>query len=161
MGEAKRKKAQPIIHSTKLFGGRKTAEEIYQEIAVNRKCFGCSSPGLTKLATLVSYNDLVKRAPGVIRAIMSGREPGSAPPVIKTVYGAMICVAELVACKSCTPEAERAASRGEREWSRKGITVHVEIRRGPGVDIPVFQVPAGPTEDESLPPIIPIPSAEN
>ena len=134
------------VNRTKLFGGDKTAEEIYQEIAVNRPCLGCGAPGLTKLATLVMLKDLREKAPGVLAAIMSAREPGAEPPVVKTIYGPMVCVGEVVACRSCTPAAEKAASAGERAWSKKGITVQVEIRRGPGKDIPIFQVPGAPSD---------------
>jgi len=136
-----------ILHRTKLFGGTKTAEEIYQEIAVNRPCGGCGAPGLTKFATLVMLKDLREKAPAVLAAIMSRMEPGAAAPVTKTVYGPMVCVGQMVACKACTPTAERAASKGEREWSKKGITVHIEINRGPGVDIPIFQVGGGTPSD--------------
>lgn len=129
-----KKKRAPMIHTEKLFGGDKTAEEIYQEIAVGKKCFACQTPGITKLATLVSYKDLVEKRPFVIRAIMAGKAPGTQPPIIKTKYGPMICVSEVVACKGCTPEAERAAAQGERELERAGLTCTVEIRRGPGVD---------------------------
>ena len=137
------KKAK-MLHTTKLFGGTKTAEEIYQEIAVNKPCGRCGAPGLTQFATLVMLKDMIVKLPYIYAAIMSRREPGSAPPAVKTIYGPMICVGEMVACKACTPAAEKAASAGERQLSKKGITVHVEIRRGPGIDIPIFQVPEGP-----------------
>lgn len=139
------KKPAPMIHTQKLFGGVKTAEEIYAEIAVNRPCYVCSLPGITRLATLVSYRDMLKKRPWVIATIMAVREPGAEPPIIRTKHGAMICVAEVAACKACTPQAEREASAGERKLSGIGIMTHVEIRRGPGIDKPVFQVPNTPT----------------
>jgi hypothetical protein len=84
--EKKKRKPQQI-HTQKLFGGRKTAEEIYAELAVNRPCGGCGAPGITKLGTLVALKDLQTRAPRVLAAIMATRDPGAAPPIIKTVYG--------------------------------------------------------------------------
>ncbi len=140
------KKKAPLIHKTKLFGGTKTAEEVYQEIAVNRPCLACGRPGITKLATLVMLKDLQAKTPWVLRAIMAGREPGAEPPVIKTIYGPMVCLAEVVACKSCTPAAEREAHKVEKEVSAKGMTCTTEIRYGPGTDIPIFQVPGSSAE---------------
>jgi len=132
-------------YRVKLFGGKQTAEEVYAQ-AINKPCNGCGGVGITQIATLLSVKDLYLKRPDIIGAMMAASDSGQSLPIIKTIYGPMVCVGEVTACKRCTPEAERAASAGERKWSAQGYTVQVEIRRGPPPDRPIFQVPKGDAE---------------
>lgn len=128
---------KPAKSKSQMFGG-KSAEQFHAE-AMGNKC-AC---GLLATATIHSFADakdyvrafpyLVPQMTPFTHPIVKLRGPGG-----RAVMFVRLGTAH--ACSICLPAAERAASAGERELEKRGVACFVDIRRGPGPDVPVVQV---------------------
>lgn len=125
-----------MIHRTKLFGGRETAEDIHREQVFRRRCDSCGGAPAMRIITMITLVDLLmhmKEFAEFKRAANGGFIPST-----PSKYGRLVQLTNVVACKSCGPSAERAAAHPPKPW---GDRVIVEIDRGPGADKAVVAVP--------------------
>ena len=120
------------IHRQKLFGGRKTAEEVHSRYAfpIGARCAACSSPPLTRAIVLMEMKEALKN-PGV--AMMGQVSPTDLVKQVVQIKGSdgrevpYFRCSVVYACKSCTPQMERQLAKAPSHCI-------VEINRGPGVD---------------------------
>ena len=104
------------IQMEKLFGGRKTAEEVHGELAFppGAKCAGCTVKPMIRCIVLAPFDEAAKRMPEIAEAdpewlmkrIVQIREnptdeQGKPYVRISTTY----------ACKACRPMLEREAAK--------------------------------------------------
>lgn len=123
--------AGQIIHSEKLFQGRKTAEQIHRELAwgKNVKCEACGAPPAARIQTFVLLTDMSLHTQMAILFEVSQKRLH----LVKFVAGQGVRTGVVHPCSSCLPSAERAAARGPSY-------AIVDIDRGPGPDAPIVQV---------------------
>jgi hypothetical protein len=119
-----------VIHRKKLFGGRKTAEQVHSENAFPKDavCTGCrAKKGLmTRIISLAPLDEVRKRDPEF--DLMCNLRPAMVMEImIATKHGPYVRMATAYACKKCTPAAEKAAAKGP-SW------MIIDIHRGVGPD---------------------------
>lgn len=124
----------PIIHSTKLFGGRTTAMELHRKLAwKNHPCDGCGAKDTSlRVQTFVLLSDMSLDTRLAIEYQVSIGKLHT----IKTPSGKAIRTGIQHACPRCSPALERAAAKGPSY-------AIVDIDRGPGEDKPMIQVVGG------------------
>lgn len=124
-----------LIHRTKLFGGRETAEEVHRKYAwTGAKCYLCRDKNVViQLSYAMSPIDLVTREPA-IAAQLVGTSDNDMLPVWRSKYGPMVWFWVEHACATHQQYAEREAAK-------LPSYILVEIDRGPGKDKVVSQVP--------------------
>lgn len=128
--------ASPVIHRTKLFGGRQTAEEVHQQHAFppTVRCL-CGRRPMTRAIVMMELKEAMKN-PAL-------QQIASMAPVefmeflhkntiqIKNSDGKgtspYFRVSVTYACKDCTPTMEKQLARAPSHCI-------VEINRGPGTD---------------------------
>ena len=123
-----------VIHRSKLFQGRRSAEEIHAKFGFGKGCLLCGQPGVIRIRVLIQHDELVRRAPDIAAAIAASNPDGPFIPTFATSYGPMVRVSETIVCRFHRREVELAAAKGP-SWA------FIEIDRGPGSDRP--QVGAG------------------
>lgn len=123
-----------IIHRTKLFGGKMTAQEVHGRWGIKIPCFACGKMPVILIRSMIHHDEFVKRDEQLAVAIASSNPAGPFIPTIPTTYGPMVMVSRVSACKEHQREAERAAAKSP-SWYL------VEIDRGPGADKAQIQVP--------------------
>jgi hypothetical protein len=135
MSEQPEKPKPEVIHIKKFADGKETPREMHRRIAfAGRKCFGCGSHKVAiRIKTLAPVDEITKRNPSLVAALIARNPLGPFLQTIKTRHGAMLLVADISACDLCQSEAEKAAARGP-SW------VIVDIDRGPDDDKPMVQV---------------------
>ena len=130
-----------IIHSTKLFGGRETAEDVFRRTVLRGKSCACGAPAVVRAFTFVPADEFQRRW-GIEALKELARRAGESGkvPMVKIVHRAGDNVGEdfirlgvSYACEACVPTMEKELARGP-SW------VGHYIDRGPGKDRPVFQV---------------------
>lgn len=113
-------------HVKKLFNGM-SAEEYHSRNAFppGTKCTGCNRTKgiMTRIITLAELSEMRKRDP-MMDALMMANPMAFQSLLLNTKFGTFIRLATAYACKACTPEAEKAASK-HPSW------VIVDIHRGP------------------------------
>lgn len=125
----------PVIHRTKLFGGRETAEEVHaKHVWRGKRCNGCRSP---KIAIEIRVSILVKDLRPEIQSELVLRAAAGLISVkpFQTPSGPALRWSTVYACRSCQATAERAAARGAPSYA----LVHID--RGVGADQPIVAVP--------------------
>lgn len=118
-----------VRHRRRLFGGRRTAEEVHQALAFPKhaRCRVCGGRPLTRAITLAHVSDAMQ-----LPAIASLPETELAKVLVQ-LRGSdgraepHVRLGVAYACKQCTPTLERTLARLP-SW------VCVEINRGPGPD---------------------------
>lgn len=129
--------------SAKLFGGVKTADEVWREMhALSReKCRICKSEKIAiRIRVFVEHDEVVKRAPSLAGRIMAANPDGPYIPTTPMRWGSdgkvyrMVRVSDSAFCDHCRKTAELEAAKGP-SWAL------VEIDRGPGQDKIISQVP--------------------
>jgi len=128
-----------IQHRRRFMGGRATPEQYHSKYAFppGTRCqvAGCSARPLTRIIVMVPYEELRKTDPGI--DVLAATDPakflammiplkinGPTQPAVNHIR-----ISTVYACKTHTPDAERAAAHGP-SWAV------VEINRGPGEDKP-------------------------
>lgn len=122
----------PIIHSTKLFGGRETAMELHRRLAWNGKpCDGCGAKDTSlRIQTFVLMSDMSADTRMAIefqisiKKLHAAKLPGGRRAIRTGV---------MHACPRCAPSLERAAAKGPSY-------AILDFDRGPGEDKPLIQV---------------------
>lgn len=121
-----------MIHRKKLFGGRKTAEEVHQQYAfpIGAKCAGCGRRPLIRAIVMMEMKEALKN-PAV--SMMAQISPGDLFKNIVQIknsegkptpyFRCSVCYA----CKDCSREMEKQLAKAPSH-------AIVEINRGPGVD---------------------------
>lgn len=130
------KKTTELIHRTKLFGGKQTAEEVHRELAWGPMavCQCGRKDVVIQIDGYASPKELLAHLrPEVIVRLMVATEDGQLP-TFPTKYGPMVNFSKAWACEDHKQLAEQTAARLP-SW------VLVEIDRGPGKDKVVVQVP--------------------
>jgi len=138
-GEANKPKT--IIHRSKLFGGKKSAQEIHREFGMKGRCDLCGGPPVIMVRMMALVSEIKKRSPEYWATVCaSAAQNGSVDkngnvrvPTIDTTYGRMIRFSQAIACEHHRKELEITAARAP-SW------VLVEIDRGPNADAPLVQV---------------------
>lgn len=125
------------IHRTKLFGGVKTAEEVYAEHGFRQPCTikGCGNRPVIMIRCFMEHTDFVNQAPQMAAAIAATNPDGPFVPTVQMTFGTMVKISTVCACRMHQRDAELAAAKAP-SW------VFVEIDRGAGADRPVVQVTA-------------------
>lgn len=123
----------PIVHRSKLFGGRATAHELHAKLAWGGKpCSACGAPPAIRIQIFVALSDMSLALRLAVEAeIAAGRlhtMHSTAGPAVRTSV--------MMACSRCAPAAERAAANPSYAPSY----AIVDIDRGPGEDKPVVGV---------------------
>lgn len=123
------------IHRTKLFGGVKTAEEVYSEQGFRQPCAikGCSNRPVIQIRCFMSLHDFVNKAPDMAAAIAATNPDGPFVPTVPMTFGPMVKFSTVTSCRVHQSDAEKTAARAP-SW------VLIEIDRGPGADKPLVQV---------------------
>lgn len=126
------------IHRQKLFGGRRTAEEVHARYAfpINARCSGCGMRPMTRALVMMEIKEAMKNPAVQAIAAMGPEELMPHIVQIKDSEGMAkpyFRVSVVYACKSCTPQMERQLAKAPSHCI-------VEINRGPGVD----KIVAGP-----------------
>jgi hypothetical protein len=130
-----------VIHTTKLFGGRETAEEVHRKHAwAGGRCYMCGDRVTAiKLSYAMSPVDLVAREPRITAMLLEQSEDGQLP-VWLSKYGPMVWFWTEYACSTHQRYVEREAAK-------LPSYVLVEIDRGPGRDKTIVQVPQAHREN--------------
>jgi hypothetical protein len=126
------KKAE-VIHRRRLFGGRRTAEEVHRELGLRGRC-ACGGPPAIRIRVFIRHDDFVKLQPELAAMIAASNRDGPFIPTMESKYGPLVKRSDIVFCDHCRAYAERAAARTP-SWAI------VEIDRGVGPDKPTVQVP--------------------
>lgn len=124
------RKKGPIIHRTKLFGGRQTAQEVHAQhgFPLWAKCAGCScSKGLQTRVVILVPLDKMRNFDPLFDELMAVNPQQFMEILVKTKYGNMVRLSTTYACPSCTPALERTVAKLP-DWAI------VDINRGPGAD---------------------------
>lgn len=132
-GRNEKARRREILHRRQLFGGTKTAEQVFRE-HLRGRCTICGGPPAIRLRSIAAVADLRSQAPQYLAAIAASR-PGQPIPTFETVHGPAVIIGVAYACGGCRVSAERAAAHGP-SW------IHVEIDRGPGPESPIVGVPS-------------------
>jgi len=134
MGQESKSKAErrEVIHRTRLFGGRVTAEEFHRANAFGGERCRCGQPAAILCRSFATVEDLDRHAPEVLIAMAV--QHGGSVPVVEFTYGKFVLLGRVYACSSCRTTLERAAAH-HPSW------VLVEFSSGPGPDNAVVQVP--------------------
>jgi len=133
MGRRDRLKAAPVIHRSKLFGGVRTAQEVYAEMGFRAKCTKCGGPPVIQVKMFMHHDEFVKRAPLLAIQIAATNPGGPGIPCTPTTFGPFVRYATVTACSVHQKDLERTAAKAPSY-------VLVEIDRGPGADKPLVQV---------------------
>lgn len=134
-------KPKSVIHRSKLFKGRKTAEEVHREYGMRGRCSLCGGAPVILVRMLALIEDVKKQSmPYWVALCQSAASNGQVDnagnvkvPYVNTTYGKMIRISQALACRDHRKDLEVTAARAP-SW------VLVEIDRGPGADNPVVQV---------------------
>ena len=122
-----------VIHRDKFMGGRMSPNEAHRKWGINRKCNHCGAPGACRIKVFMPLDELVKRAPNFVAAIMASNpdESGKMPTVrFKESSSDMvgkdyIKASDTVWCDNCKTQARLEAAKGAPSWAV------VEIDEGP------------------------------
>ena len=117
-----------VIHTRRFADGKETPQEMHARVAwAGKRCLKCGGKPHIVIRVIAPLKELQRLCPEVLMAIAAGNpDPAhrGEVPVIPTVYGPMLRVSEVVACRLCAPDAEKAAAHGP-SWTI------VELDRGP------------------------------
>jgi len=105
-----------------------TPQEFHQTYAFKPgdKCNGCGGRPLIRIHSYGDCKIMMDRDPA-LTVLKNERPDLFEDMILKSAWGPMFRIAEAFACKSCAPEAERAAAK-HPDW------VYVWVDRGPDPD---------------------------
>lgn len=110
-------------HMKKFMGGRYTPNEVHRAVGIRKKCSVCSQPAAIRIKVYASLEEMIKRNPNFVAAIMASNPDGQFVPTIDTKWGKMMKLSDVGACDNCKTEAEKVAAK-HPDWC------FVEIDRG-------------------------------
>lgn len=122
----------PIVHSTKLWGGRETAMEIHRRLAWgNALCTGCKARDIVlQVQTFVALKDMSMST----RMELEFQVSIGKLHTVRTGEGPAIRTGLAYACPRCKPAIERAIARSAPSY------VICDRDEGPGEDKPMVSV---------------------
>lgn len=125
----------PVIHRSKLFSGKQTANEVHREHAwAGGRCCVCNTGDIVvQLSYFQSPLDLALHEPRIAAMLLATSENGQMP-IWQSKYGPMTPYWTEHACSSCQGQVERAAAH-------LPSYVFVQIDRGVGADKAIVAVP--------------------
>jgi hypothetical protein len=129
-----------VIHRTKLFGGRETAEEVHQKLAFPRDavCMSCKGRPMIRAIVMAPLDEAKSR--GLVRANTPEELNKLIPILIPILEGGgtkhYVRLAMFYYCKPCAPAVEKVLARQVKSW------MICEFNRGPGADV-VISGPMG------------------
>ncbi len=134
-------KPKTIIHRSKLFKGKKTAQEIHREYGMRGRCDICDGPPVIMVRMMATINEIKRQSPEYWATICASAAQNGAVdsygnirvPYIATTYGKMVRFSQVYACMHHQKELEITAAKAP-SW------VLVEIDRGPQGGGPLVQV---------------------
>ena len=136
MGRASRSKSQPG-YLNKLFGGRATAQDVWQQHVIGQNlCNKCKAQATLEAHLFWPIEDFEKDQPALAVKIASEHNGGIPFVSFKSAGGVkrnFVHMPTLYACGHCARELEKMLAKAPSY-------VVVEIRRGPGEDKPQVQV---------------------
>lgn len=137
MGREARAKRQ-VIHSTKLFGGLATAQEVHAKWGFRSPCTvpRCGNMPVIQVRMFMLHDEFVEKSPMLARSIAMSNPDGPYIPCAPTTFGPMVRFSTACACRAHQRDLEVVAARAPSY-------VLVEIDRGPGADKPQVQVARG------------------
>ena len=117
-----------IIHRKKFQDGRMTPEEFHQTYAFKPgdKCSVCGGHPLIRIHSYGDCKTMMARDPA-LTVLKNERPDLFEDMILKSAWGPLFRISEAFACKSCAPEAEKAAAK-HPDW------VYVWIEKGPSPD---------------------------
>lgn len=119
--------SREVIHRTKLFGGRETAEEVHSRLGMSKPCQICGGRPVIMIKVLMQHDEFVKRSPELAAEIARTNPNGPYIPTFATTYGPMVLVSKVTACRLHQKELEKTAAKAPSYCL-------IEIDRGPGAD---------------------------
>ena len=123
-----------VIRRSRLFGGRRTAQEIHAEYGFRGRCLLCSGPPVIRVKMFMTLNEFVSQSPQMAAQIVATNPDGPFIPTTLMTFGPMVKFSDVLSCLLHRKELEVEASKAPSY-------VLVEIDRGPSADRPVVQVP--------------------
>lgn len=122
-----------ILHRDKFMGGMMTPNEAHRKWGIARRCTNCKAPGACRIKVFMPVDELLKRAPNFVAAVMASNpdESGKLPTVrFKESAGDKdgkdyIKASDTVWCDQCKTEARITAARNAPSWAV------VEVDDGP------------------------------
>lgn len=135
MGRHDKAPRGPLIHTTKLFGGIATAQEVHAKHGFRQPCTapGCKNLPVIQIKMFMLHDEFVQRQPQLATMIAMTNESGRYVPAVPTTFGPMVMFSKVCACKAHQRELEKEAAKAPSY-------VLCEIDRGPGADKPQVQV---------------------
>lgn len=120
------------IHRKKLFGGRRTAEEVHQQYAfpIGAKCAGCGRRPLVRAIVMMEMAEAMKNPQLALLSALAPEDFMKSVVQIKDSDGKptpYYRVSVVYSCKSCSREMEKQLAKAPSHCI-------VEINRGPGTD---------------------------
>jgi hypothetical protein len=136
MGRESRAKRE-VIHSSKLFGGVMTAQEVHARWGFRGPCTapGCRGMPVIQVRLFMLHDEFVAKSPQLATMIAMSNPDGPYVPCAPTTFGPMVRFSTVNACRTHQKELELEAAKAPSY-------VLVEIDRGPGADKPTVQVGA-------------------
>jgi hypothetical protein len=134
MGREARAK-RTVIHSSKLFGGVMTAQEVHARWGFRGKCNapGCGNLPVIQVRLFMLHDEFVVKSPQFATMIAMSNPDGPYIPCAPTTFGPMVRFSTVCACRTHQKELELEAAKAPSY-------VLVEIDRGPGADRPTVSV---------------------
>ena len=122
-----------VLHTKKFMNGLLTPQEAHRKWGINRRCVHCNGPGACRIKVFMPLDELLKRAPNFVAALMATNpdESGKLPTArFKESAGDKqgkdyIKASDTVWCDHCKTEARLTAARNSPSWAV------VEIEEGP------------------------------
>lgn len=113
-----------VIHRQKFMGGQMTPEEAHRKWGIAKRC-QCGSPGACRIKVFMPVDELLKRAPNFVAAVMATNpdESGKLPTVRFKEHSGdtegkdYIKASDTVWCDNCKVGARLEAARGAPSWA--------------------------------------------
>lgn len=136
MGKTSQDRKNTPGYLRKLFQGRFTAQQLWQQTVMSRHRCKCGAVPVASASSFCPAADFERLFPRL--AVQYAMENKGSIPIVKFRSSgsvrAFVALPEAYACAACLPEMEKM-------MARKPSYIVVEFHRGPGQDKPVSQVP--------------------
>lgn len=141
MSDGQKPKPQ-VIHRSKLFGGRETAQEVHRRIAMAGKiCGGCGAAATIRVRSFAPAKELVERAPEYLLAM--GQQNNGQIPMIEFTHGKHVYLGSVYSCDACRAQLAKDCAAGPNKenplWKVRDSIVY-EFADGPEPEKTIVQV---------------------